>query len=145
MESVMGNDDLLAVILSTAPIDPKSFVAIGRVCKQWRAACRNEALLLRAASSRTTLSKRQLMGLFALTSAEANRLPREIRWRREGGYMFEYDAQPVAIEALRIVGGEVGWVARLERRAVSQMWLEQSVGVQWHERQWAPRMHLACW
>ena len=85
---MLGNGDLLALVLSLAQLLPHSFVAASRVSKGWRAACcGDEQLLLRSARARAYLTKRDLVGLFALSSAEADRLPRRACSRRDGGVM----------------------------------------------------------
>jgi hypothetical protein len=54
----------------------------------------------------THLTKTTMVGLFALTSSEANALPRSVDWRRDGRYTYKY--KPVLAQAERawdVVGG----------------------------------------
>ena len=66
----------------------------------------------------TVVAKSVLMGLFGLTSSEANRIPHGVRPRRDGGHMCVY-AQ-AAENAWEIVGGVGEWEARLARLSVQQ-------------------------
>ena len=130
-------EDLLGVILRQACLSPSSFVNAGRVCKRWREACLgDEALLLQAAKSSPYLTKGTLMGLFGLTSVEANRLPHVTQSRR-GGVVYRF-SPPIADEALRIVGGRDGVRKRLVRRAGDQRTVERALGEDWRRLQWSP-------
>ena len=77
-------------------LEPASIVALARVGRGVRAAQRDAIrgaprLLVAAACNRGALTKTQLMGWFALTSAEANALPRARYVRmRGGGFYFLY-------------------------------------------------------
>ena len=117
MAAVLENADLVAAILVHAELDPFTFVAMGRVAKAWHAACRLDAALLIAAARRPEfLTKRTLMGLFALHWHEADKLPRGKRARRNGGWMYMYSA-PAIERALPILGGLDGWRRRIAARA----------------------------
>ena len=115
--AVFENPDLVAIILSHAQLEPFAFAAIGRVAKAWHAARHaDEALVLAAARRPDFLTKRTIMGLFALHWHEADKLPRGMRARRNGGWMYMYG--PAAIhQAFAIVGGMPGWQRRIAERA----------------------------
>ena len=133
MDTVLESPDLLAMILSQACVSPASFVAFGRVCKLWRGVCHtDERILLAAAHSQAFLTKGVLVGLFALSSAEADNLPREVRTRKGGGMMYMYSAGAVSV-ALPLVGGLTGWVQRLLQRAIQQASIKQTFGPRWRE------------
>lgn len=118
--AVLGNADLVAVTLGHAELDPFTFVATGRVAKAWHAACRTDAALLLGAARRPDfLTKRTLVGLFALHWHEADKLPRGKRARRNGGFLYMYSA-PAIDRALSIVGGLDGWRRRIAARASSE-------------------------
>ena len=55
------------------------------------------------------------MDLIALSSAEADTLPRGMRARIPSGFMYMYEA-PAVREAMPLLGGLVGWRGRVERR-----------------------------
>ena len=81
--AVFENQDLVACILAHANLDPFEFVAATRVSKAWHAACHaDDTLMLAAARKPDFLTKRTLMGLFALHWHEADKLPRGMRARR---------------------------------------------------------------
>ena len=80
MMAVFENEDLLGLILQHADLAPREFVWASRVNKTWHAACfRDGELALQAARRAHCLTKRALMGLLALHSHEADRLPRATR------------------------------------------------------------------
>lgn len=133
---VLSNEDLVALILRHARLNPHQFVYAGRVCTTWRAACRADAsLLLAAARSRPFLTKGLLVGLFGLSSAEANALPRITCDRRLGGVMHMYDERAI-VRALAVVGDLDGWKQRLARRALEQVLLETTLGPDWRRLKW---------
>jgi hypothetical protein len=137
---VLSNEDLIALILHHARLNPHEIVYAGRVCTIWRAACRADAsLLMAAARSRPFLTKGLLVGLFGLSSAEANALPRTTCDRGgHGGFMHMYDERAIA-RALPVVGGLDGWKQRLARRAMEQALLEATLGPDWRRLQWCVR------
>ena len=137
---IFDNDDLLHLVLQHLVKEPRTFVAAGCVCKAWRAATmRDASLLMQAAGGCDFMTKRVLMGLFVLSSAEANTLPRTIRPRRAGGVMYRYDPVTVAPAAMRIVGGMDMLRLRLDKRAQDQASTEASFGEHWRELQWPKR------
>ena len=74
MDSVFEDGDLMALIVVN--LAPACYVSVGRVCKQWRGLClRDASLAIAAAKAAACLTKRVLMGLLALSSAEADSLP----------------------------------------------------------------------
>ena len=130
----MGNDDLVRLILQHAPLTPQTFVAVSRVSKTWRSLCLNDQQLLVQSLARCKyITKGTLMGLFGLTSAEANRLPRSVNMRRDGGIMYTYDPSQVQ-RALTVSGGMSGRQERLAKRAVYEMNVAKVYGDSW--RSW---------
>jgi hypothetical protein len=86
--NVLGSEDIVTLVLRAACLSPASFAACSCVCRTWRLVCHtDEQLLMTAALSRPFLTKRQFMGLFALSSTEADRYPRGMRAQRQGGFM----------------------------------------------------------
>ena len=117
--AVLANVDLLAAILAQVELDPWTFVMCGRVARVWREACRADAtLLLKAARSRSFLTKGVFCGLFALTPAEADAYPRGMRAHKTG-LMHMYSGQAIGA-VMGKVGGMRGWEARLAARAAMQ-------------------------
>ena len=118
--TVLDNVDLVATILAHAELGPTAFVAIGRVAKAWHDARRADATLLLTAARRPEfLTKRTLMGLFALHWHEADKLPRSKRPRRNGGFLYMYST-PAIDGALTVVGGFDGWKQRIAKRAADE-------------------------
>ena len=116
MSAVLYNEDLISIILEHANLTPIEFVHAARVCKLWQHICWCDAtLLLQAAHARSFMTKRVLMGLFALSPWEADSIPRVVRPRVGGGFMYQYKPS-VATEALYVAGGMAGLRARLRRR-----------------------------
>ena len=79
IEVVLESEDLTSLIVEC--LDPTSIVALGRVSRNVRTALRAAIrgapnLLVRAACNAGTLTKTQLIGWFALTSLEADAMPR---------------------------------------------------------------------
>ena len=144
-EYVLGNEDLLALILAHTELLPAWYVAVSGVNKTWYAVCRrDERLLIKCAKARPYLTKRYLVGLFALTSREANRLPRETCIRRDGGVMYKYE-MTVVDGLLVMLGGMEGWRSRLERRATYEKNVAQTFGHDWRkwwERHPLPKMFI---
>eukprot|EP00966_Prymnesium_polylepis_P243614 5633599-Prymnesium_polylepis.1 len=76
MDAAVSDDDLVALILSHG-IGPASFTAVSLVCKLWLRACRSHERVLRGvALYQGGLTKGAFMKLFAITSKEADGLPR---------------------------------------------------------------------
>lgn len=120
VSAVLENPDLVAAILSHVKLCPSEFVTMGRVAKAWRDACRADArMLLAVARTSEFLTKRTLMGLFALHWHEADKLPRGKRPRRNGGFLYMY-SEPAIDCALPLVGGFEGWKQRLAKRAADE-------------------------
>lgn len=123
LETVLDCTDLAILVLGG--LDPASMVALGRVSRSVRAA-RSAAigasprLLVQIAENARALTKTQLMGWFALSSAEADALPRAQYMRRAGGFYFLY-RQPAFKQVLdgrekTILTGVADWNARLKKR-----------------------------
>ena len=115
--AVFEDQDLVACILAHANLDPFEFVAATRVSKAWHAACHaDDTLMLAAARKPDFLTKRTLMGLFGLHWHEADKLPRGMRARRNGGWLWMYRSAAIE-QAMPIVGGVEGWCLRIAKRA----------------------------
>jgi hypothetical protein len=118
--SVLHNPDLVAIILQHAELGPSDFVAVARVAKAWHEACRTvPRLLLGAAHRPAFLTKHTLMGLFVLDWREADALPRGQKARRQGGFLYKYDAAAID-RALPTIGGFQAWQRRIARRAARE-------------------------
>lgn len=122
MEVLLSCPDLVETLL--CHIDHASSVALGRTCSAartaQRAAIRANPLLLAAAARNAdrALTKTTLMGWFALTSREADALPRAVYARRRPGggcyYLYRDDAFD---RAATVVAARDGmWAERLDRR-----------------------------
>jgi hypothetical protein len=118
--AVFDNQDILACILGHAKLNPFEFVAAGRVGTAWHDACMtDDMLLLSAARKPDFLTKRTLMGLFGLHWHEADQLPRGMKARRNGGWLWMYSN--TAIECVMpMIGGVEGWRLRIARRAAGE-------------------------
>jgi hypothetical protein len=115
-EQVMCSIDLVATVLSHAEVCPKQFARWRCVSSVWREACgADETLLMRAARSPRYLTKGTFMGLFGLTSAEADVFERDVCTNRHG-LMYKYTA-PAIDAALPAICGFAWWAARLARQA----------------------------
>ena len=134
-EELFGCIDLVELILTKAQLSPRTFVAVSRVSKAWNAASRRNERLLVGCAANTTLTKGMLMGLFALSSAEANRLPRSVRTRRDGGVAYQYQPEQAAA-ALVLVGGVEGRCARLKKRAAYEADMQRALGNRWRCGWW---------
>jgi len=142
---VLANEDLVHLILQHSELRPSTFVVASRVCKVWKGVClRDTSLLVKAATECQFMTKQIVMGLFALSSAEANQLPRTVRPRRTGGVMYRYEPSCAAAEALNIVGGVDGVRLRLRTRARDQASIEAAFGEHWKELYWPRRVQLLC-
>ena len=140
-EDVLGQEDLVHLILQHAQLHPSTFVVASRVCKTWRTVClRDASLLTKAACECKFMTKAVVMGLFALSSAEANRLPRAVRPRYAGGFMYRYEPTRVTVKALEMVGGMNGMKLRLKKRARDQASIEAAFGEDWRDWQWPKRL-----
>ena len=136
ISAVLNNPDLVCAILRRADLSPTEFVSAGLVCKSWRQVCQqDEAILVGAAKQPAFLTKGAFMGLFALSSAEADQSPRNIKRRRGGGVMFMYGDDAID-SALSSIGGLAGRGRRLADRARKQASVEQTFGPLWRETQW---------
>jgi hypothetical protein len=145
---VMNNDDLLLSILELARLTPIELVAVGRVCIQWRRVYHANARALVHAATPSVVTKTVLMGLYALTSSEANILPHVVRPRKGGGAMRLYSG--VQDDAWALVGDESAWEARLARRSMYQSSVERVFGAEWRRTRWLPyrrpsqRVSISC-
>ena len=143
VDGVLGNEDLVVKILMELPLQPDMYVKLGRVCKAWRNACRrDECLLMSSIRACEYLTKGMVVGLFGLTSREADRLARETCWRRGGGIMYKY--HPVQGQyALDMVGGIEGLNGRLKKRARYERNVASVYGDDW--KNWlTSRKRISC-
>ena len=119
---VLESVDLASLVAEH--LDPTAIVALGRVSRDVRSAVRSvihgaPRLLALAARNAGALTKTQLMGFLALTSAEADALPRSQYARLRGqGFYFLYRGDAFD-HALAILGSADEWEARLHARAVA--------------------------
>ena len=113
-EKVMGDADLVGLVLSHADLSPRAFVGAGRVSRSWREACRGGPELLMAVARRPGyLTKTVFSGLFGLSREESDAFPHD-EVARFPGHVYKYTA--IAIEsALPWVGGVDGWRVRLKK------------------------------
>jgi hypothetical protein len=146
VSAVLGNEDLLHLILQHAGLSPAAFVAVSRVSKAWHSTCmRDSNLMLSAALRATVLTKRVLMGLLALSSREADSLPRYTRLRRGGGFMYVYPSVVAVSAWADVVGGIEEWHARLYARKLYQQSIEAEYGLGWRKLQWQPtKLYALC-
>ena len=145
MAAVLGNKDLLALILQEAELTPRDFVNVSRVNKGWHDVCmRNGTLALQAARGAEYLTKRALMGLLALSSREADRLPRATKPRRGGGVMYLYPVAAVD-RGWELVGGAAAWRLRLRERSIEQQAIEAVFGTEWRELRWPAAKRVRLW
>ena len=106
-------------------LEPASIVALARVGRGVRAAQRGAIrgtprLLVAAACNVGALTKTQLMGWFALTSAEANTLPRARYVRMRGsGFYFLYREGAFELALSAILKGADEWEARVRARGAT--------------------------
>ena len=144
-------EDLLRLVLQQTVRTPADFVSVGRVCREWREICLcDETLVLTAVrggqgrwregrSDREMLTKQTLMGLLALSSREADALPREVKGRRGGGFMYLYEPRVAETAWKETVGEMGGWRERLSKRSREQLSVERAFGAEWRELQWPKR------
>ena len=122
MEALLSCPDLVETLIRH--LDHTSSVALNRTCSAartaQRAAIRSNPSLLAAAARNAdrALTKTALMGWFALTSCEADALPRAMyaRTRPGGGFYYLYsdDAFDHAATVVAARGGM--WAERIDRR-----------------------------
>ena len=94
VSDVVSNKDLVATILKDN-IGPTTFADASLVCKTWLSVCRsNEHVLRGVAQYQGGLTKGVFMNLFAVSSLEADALPRTSHKRFGGGsyYLYGKDA-----------------------------------------------------
>ena len=114
MNAVMSDADLVALILASG-IGPTSFAAASLVCRTWLGVCLTDERVLRgAAQYQGGLTKSETMRLFALSSWEADALPRAKKTRFRGGIYYVYRND--AIDAILANGGMEEWRRRRTRR-----------------------------
>ena len=81
MEGVLADADLVGVILA-GNVGPSAFAAASCVCKTWATVCKTDERVVRGAALYTGgLTKSALMKLFAISSQEADALPRSTHKR----------------------------------------------------------------
>jgi hypothetical protein len=136
MDLILNNEDLLLRIFELGCLTPIELVALERVCVQWRRVYHTNARALVHAATPSVVTKTVLMGLYALSSSEANILPHVVRARKGGGAMRLYTG--VGEGAWALVGDEKAWEARLARRQASQLSVERAFGAEWRRTRWLP-------
>jgi len=120
VSAVLESEDVTSLIVEY--LDPTSIVALGRVSRDVRTAMRAAIrgapnLLVCVARNAGALTKSQLIGWFALTSLEADALPRSQYVRLQGpGFYFLYRAAAFdrALDDCLVSAEE--WEARLRAR-----------------------------
>ena len=123
IEMIFQSEDLTSLVAEY--LDPTSIVALGRTSRGVRAALRAAirgapSLLVRAACNADALTKTQLMGWFALTSLEADALPRSQYARVRGsGFYFLYRAAAFHKALSRVLLSAEEWEARLRARVAT--------------------------
>jgi len=145
-KAVLESEDLMSLIMEH--IDPTSIVALSRVSRNARIALRaairgTPGLLVKAACNAGALTKTQLMGWFALTSFEADALPRSQYMRLRGpGFYFLYRAAAFDQALDDCLGSAKEWEARLRARgratAAELVKMSRKRGYEWHA---LPRYH----
>ena len=145
-KAVLESEDLMSLIMEH--IDPTSIVALSRVSRNARIALRaairgTPGLLVKAACNAGALTKTQLMGWFALTSFEADALPRSQYMRLRGpGFYFLYRAAAFDQALDDCLGSAKEWEARLRARgratAAELVKMSRKRGYEWHA---PPRYH----
>ena len=117
IDAVVSDVDLVALILA-GNIGPSGFAAASLVCKAWLSVCREDERVLRGvAAYQGGLTKGVFMKLFAVSSREADALPRAKCLRFGGGHYFLYNAD--AVDAILAAGGINTWRDRLRHRAAN--------------------------
>ena len=145
VEVVLESEDLTSLVV--AYLDPASIVALGCASHSVRTALRAAIrgapnLLVRAACNAGALTKTQLMGWFALTSAEADALPRSQYMRLRGsGFYFLYRAAAFELALANVLGSAVEWEERLRARGTTTTpggggggWAGQKRSPNWSQR-----------
>ena len=134
--AVVSDVDLVALILA-GNIGPSGFAAASLVCKSWLSVCREDERVLRGvAAYQGGLTKGVFMKLFAVSSQEADALPRAKRLRFGGGHYFLYRAD--AVDAVLAAGGIKAWRDRLRVSCKSPCiarWPSQQSGVRLSSQQ----------
>ena len=141
MEGVLADADLVGVILA-GNVGPSAFAAVSCVCKTWATVCKTDKRVVRGAALYTGgLTKSALMKLFAISSQEADALPRSAHKRFGGGSYYLYQIN--AIDTLLANKGMEEWRRRLHnrgRRPCISPWPTQPVCLR-HAFQQEERLH----
>ena len=136
IDAVVSDVNLVALILA-GNIGPSGFAAASMVCKSWLSVCREDERVLRwVAAYQGGLTKCVFMKLFAVSSQEADALPRAKRLRFGGGHYFLYRAD--AVDAVLAAGGIKAWRDRLRVSCKSPCiarWPSQQSGVRLSSQQ----------
>ena len=145
LKVVLESEDIASLIAEQ--LCPTSIVALGRVSRDVRVALRvairgAPSLLVRAARNAGALTKTQLMGFLALTSAEADALPRSQYVRLRGsGFYYLYRAAAFELALTNVLRSAVEWEERLRARGTSTMprggtggWVGQKRASNWSQR-----------
>ena len=114
IDAVVSDVNLVALILA-GNIGPSGFAAASLVCRAWLSVCREEERVVRGvAAYQGGLTKGVFMKLLAVSSQEADALPRAKRLRFFGGHYFLYRVD--AVDAVLAAGGIKAWRGRLRVR-----------------------------
>ena len=145
LKVVLESEDIASLIAEQ--LCPTSIVALGRVSRDVRVALRvairgAPSLLVRAARNAGALTKTQLMGFLALTSAEADTLPRSQYVRLRGsGFYYLYRAAAFELALANVLGSAVEWEERLRARGTTTTpggggggWAGQKRSPNWSQR-----------
>ena len=120
LEQLLNESDVAGLVLRS--LDPTSLVALGRTCRGAREAVRAQAdaspalLVAVARNSKRSMTKAHVMAFFALSSAEADVLPRVACPRKNGGHYYLYDT--AAYEGVPTIYAASGcrYATRMARR-----------------------------
>jgi len=140
VSDVLSNMDLISLVLRS--IDPRTYVHARRVCKAWLDVCRSDEAVLRGVSQyHGKMTKSRVIDLWALSSQQADSLPRTIHPRYRGGIFFLYD--DAAVDLMLANGGMAGLACRLRDRArtkTCEKWLHTQTS---HDRKESNRRKRA--
>ena len=113
--NVVSDPDLISLILM-GNVGPSSFATASLVSKAWRSVCMTDERIIRSvACYQGGLTKGTFTKLFALSSSDADVLPRTTHRRYAGGIYFLY--HDAAVEAVLKRGGMDRWCERLRLQA----------------------------
>lgn len=119
ISAVVNNVDLLSIIMC-GNTGPSGLNAASLVCKTWLSVCRTDERVLRSvALYQGGVTKSVFMQLFAVTSKQADDLPRTKHSRFGSGAQYYYLYREVAVDAVLAAGGMPALRERLRLRGDS--------------------------